>query len=192
MGVIAVTTNKQTHDVEQPLRTRPKKYVKVDELVRKKGIPITSFDFPEERGLHSIVFGYKHMIASFVNPISIDVDRLWHAAGLFTTSTSPRPHWNGFMQYISNGSHLPKSNITMLPIMDLNPTDETCIYSTLLFVIERSKKLNIDTPSITFDQPLWLKSLEIITAKSLNIVPLLAGFHMLMSFYGSIGAIMEG
>ena len=70
MGVIAVTTNKQAHDVEQPLRTRPKMYVKVDELVRKKGIPITSYDFPEERGLDSIVFGsHKDMIASFVNSV---------------------------------------------------------------------------------------------------------------------------
>lgn len=144
-----------------------------------------SYDFPEKRGLDSIVFGsYNEMIASFVRTVSIDVDRLWHAAGLFMTSESPRPNWNGFMQDISKGSHPPKSNITMLPIIDLNPTDESCIYSTLLFVIEQSNKLNIDTPSITFDQPLWLKSLEIITAKSLNIVTLLGGFHMLMSFYG--------
>ena len=82
------------------------------------------------------------------------------------------------MQDISNG-HPPKSNITMLPIIDLNPTDESCIYSTLLFVIEQSNKLNIEIPSTTFDQPLWLKSLENITAKSLNIVSLLGGFHML-------------
>ena len=59
-----------------------------------------------------------------------------------------------------------------------------------LFVIEQSKKLNVTTPSITFDQPLWLKALEIITAKKMDIVPLLGGFHMLMSFYGSIGTIM--
>ena len=54
------------------------------------------------------------------------------------------------------------------------------------------KKLNVTTPSITFDQPLWLKVLEIITAKTLDIVPLLGGFHMVMSFYSSISTIMAG
>ena len=76
----------------------------------------------------------------------------------------------------------------MLPVIDINSNNATCIYSTLLFVIEKSKKLNVTTPSITFDQPLWLKGLEIITAKKLDIV-LLPGFDMLMPFYGSIGTI---
>ena len=42
--------------------------------------------------------------------------------------------------------------------------------------------------SSIFDQPLWLKALEIITAKKLHIVP--ARFHMFMSFYDSIGTIV--
>ena len=79
----------------------------------------------------------------------------------------------------------------MFPIIDLNPNDETCIYSVLLFVIERSKKLGVTMPAITFDQFFWIKALEIITARKLNIVPLLGGFHLLMWFYGSIGSIMD-
>ena len=61
-----------------------------------------------------------------------------------------------------------------------------------VFVIVQSKKFNIVTPSVTFDQPLWTKVVEIIAAKKLNIVPILGGFHTLMSFLGSIGKIMEG
>ena len=80
----------------------------------------------------------------------------------------------------------------MLPIIDLNPNDKTCICTVLLFVIEQSKKLGVTMPSITFDQFLWIKALEIITAKRLDIVPLLGGFDLLMSFYGSIGSIMDG
>ena len=68
----------------------------------------------------------------------------------------------------------------MLPIVDLDPKNETCVYSVLLFVIEQSKRLAITTPSVTFDQQLWIIALEIITAKELQIVPLLGGFHMLM------------
>ena len=78
----------------------------------------------------------------------------------------------------------------MLPIIDVNPNDETCIYSTLFFVIKQLKKLNVTTPSTTLDQSLWLKALEIITTKKLNIVPLFGGFHILMSFHGSIRTIM--
>ena len=34
-------------------------------------------------------------------------------------------------------------SVKFLPIIDLNPSDQTCIHSTLLFVIEEAKKLNI-------------------------------------------------
>ena len=66
-----------------------------------------------------------------------------------------------------------------------------CVHSVLLCAIEQSKQLNVKEISITFYQSFWFKALEIITAKELKIVPLLGGFHMLMSFYGSIGMIMS-
>ena len=94
------------------------------------------------------------------------------------------------MNYI--GTYPGVSTITFLPIIDLPPGDETCIYSTLLFIQQQSSYLNIETPCITFDQPLWLKAVEIINAKSMNIVCRLGGFHLLMSFLGSIGKLMEG
>ena len=60
--------------------------------------------------------------------------------------------------------------INMLPIIDLNPSDESCIFSTLLFVKEQAKRQNIAVPCITFDQPLWIKAVEIVSTKSLEIV----------------------
>ena len=74
----------------------------------------------------------------------------------------------------------------------MKATNYTCIYSTLLFVINQCKKLNIITPSITFDQPLWLKATEISIEKSLDVVIHLGGFHTLMSFAGSLGFVMDG
>ena len=62
----------------------------------------------------------------------------------------------------------------------------------MLFVIEQSKKADSGTPCITFDQPLWLKAVEISAAKSLNILCRLGGFHTLMSFLGSVGTVMKG
>ena len=95
------------------------------------------------------------------------------------------------MQNISKGEYPGQSKITYLPIIDLNPTKEKCIYSTLLFIQEQAKILNIVTPCITFDQPLWLKAVEITKSKSMNVVCRLGGFHLLMSFLGSIGKVME-
>ena len=191
MGIIAVVTNNGTFASKPPVRVRPKKYTKVAELVKKKGIPITSYDFPMQRGLDSIMFKpYENLQALFKTPAANEFDQLWHAAGLF--STVLKPNWNGYMQDAAKGSYQSQSKTVMLPIIDLKPTDKTCIYSTILFVIEQSQKLGIVMPSITFDQQLQIKALETVTAEQLNIVPLLGGFHMLMSFYGSIGTIMEG
>ena len=62
----------------------------------------------------------------------------------------------------------------------------------MLFVIDQAAKLGIDTPSITFDQQLWIIALEIVLEKYLKILILLGGFHKIMLFFGSIGTIMDG
>ena len=66
------------------------------------------------------------------------------------------------------------------------------MYSTLSYIQDQAELLNIPTPCVTLDQPLWLKAVEIIQAKSLNIVCRLGGFHIMMSFIGSIGSRMKG
>jgi hypothetical protein len=52
------------------------------------------------------------------------------------------------------------SNITFLPMIDLNPSDMSCLYSTLKFVSKEASHHN-RTPVITFDQPLYWKALII-------------------------------
>ena len=85
-----------------------------------------------------------------------------------------------------------KSSLSFLPIIDLNPSDGSCIYSILLFIEEQAKLLNVNTPCVTFDQPLWLKATGIIDDANLNIVCCLGGFHTLMSFFGRVGNMMKG
>ena len=92
---------------------------------------------------------------------------------------------------MSCGTYPGKSTI-FLPIIDLSPTDPTCIYTTLKFVIDQAKSLNIKTPVLTFDPPLWLKVSDIKNCKSMDIVLILGGFHLMMSFMGSIGSLMKG
>ena len=122
---------------------------------------------------------------------SNDIDNLWQASWYFRNSFNYRPNWLIYMQNISKGEYPGQSKITYLPIIDLHPTKETCIYSTLLFIHEQVKISNIVTPCITFDQPLWLKALEITKSKSMNVVCRLGGFHLLMNFLMSIGKVVE-
>ena len=55
-----------------------------------------------------------------------------------------------------------------------------------------SKHLSIPTVCITLDQPLWLKTVEIITKRSLSIVCRLRGFYTMMSFLGRLGGMVKG
>lgn len=133
----------------------------------------------------------KELLFLFVLPPS-NADDVWKAAGLFAEEAHPRPNWSGYMQAFSKGNHSPNSEISMLPIIDISPSDLTCRYSTLVFAIDQSKRLKVNTPSITFDQPLYIKAFEIAVEKSLDIVIHLGGFHTLMSYAGSVGTLMGG
>ena len=54
------------------------------------------------------------------------------SAWFFDSTLQPRPNWSGFMQQVTNERSSPeKSAISFLPIIDLNPSDETCLHSTL-------------------------------------------------------------
>ena len=158
--------------------------IKVADLIKRKGVLITSYNIPNS-GLETISFQpCRELLEKVKKPCPSGYSQICHAAGLFTATDLPQYNWSGFMQDVVQGDHPSKSDVLMLPI----------IYPVLLFVIEQSKKLVVTMHSITFDQPLWMKALEIRTAKKtqLDIIPLLGGSHMLMSFYGSIGTIMDG
>ena len=101
------------------------------------------------------------------------------------------------MQFVHHGEYPGKSSVTFLPMINMNPSDATCVYSTLKFITNHAIQHNI-TPIITFDQPLWFKALSIIiTAEpegsDLHKTILRLGvFHTEMSLLGCIGHIMSG
>lgn len=74
----------------------------------------------------------------------------------------------------------------------MNPSHLTCIHSVLVLFSKQSEQLQIKAPVFTFDQPLWLKALEIVKAKSLPIVLILGDFHLMKNFLVSIGTVMRG
>ena len=95
---------------------------------------------------------------------------------------------------LHDGPHPGKSSIEFLLMIDLDPCDPTRIHSTLKFVVSQVRMYDA-TPVLTFDQPLYWKALTIIQSQpndiELNqIVLCLLGFHVQMSFLGSMGHLM--
>lgn len=92
--------------------------------------------------------------------------------------------------------HPGKANVVFLPMIDLSASDQTCIFSTLHFIATQGSRYGF-TPVVTFDQPLWWKSMMIVANSSVtcptkSIVLKLGGFHALMSYLGCIGHLMDG
>ena len=81
-------------------------------------------------------------------------------------------------------------------MLDLNPGDMSCVYSTPEFIASQSQKTNV-TPIMTFYQPLYLKALTVISSDHADsdlksIILRLGTFHLQMSFLGDIGYLMAG
>ncbi len=85
------------------------------------------------------------------------VDALWKASLLLHPK---RPGWSGLMQMVQKGEHQGQCSVTYLPMIDINPSDFSCVYSTLSYVSSHAKRHNV-TLIVTFDQPLWWKALQI-------------------------------
>ena len=149
------------------------------------------YTIASKRGLASVTL---RDVGSSLQPITlpqiIQLDIIWHLRSLYSVGDKLTPNWGGFMQTVCTGPNSSPAVIHMLPLIDLKSSDDTCMYSTLLFVTDQARKLHMPDTCITFDQPLWLKAVEISKAAGLNVVCRLGGFHLLMSFIGSVGAIM--
>ena len=68
------------------------------------------------------------------------------------------------------------------PMLDLNPGDMSCVYSALEFIASQAQKNNV-TPIMTFDQPLYLKALTVISSEHADsdlksIILRLGTFHL--------------
>lgn len=163
MGIIAVSSPKDnTPPVAKSRVISRQKRMKVDELVKDKGVPIFQYISPPEKGLASVIYkpAILQLQVPYTLPSELCSDLLWHCGWIFSKATRPRSNWSGFMLHVfSDNQHpTPKYEVLLLPIIDLNPSDEACIYSTLTDIQSQTEQLDIPTPCITFDQPLWLKA----------------------------------
>lgn len=197
MGLISMSTaysKINTGKFSEPSVTRHQR-VNVADLVKNGGIPILHYTQPHQSALSKMILKpikELHIASDLSKALSLDT--VWRASLLFSDLKYPRCNWSGYMQQFSVpfDEYGSASDIQMLPLMDLNPNDVSCIYSTLSFVEKQAKLLNMKTACITFDQPLWIKAVDIACSNNMNVVCRLGGFHVIMSYLGSIGKIMAG
>lgn len=114
---------------------------------------------------------------------------------IWLSGVKTQPGWNGYMQIIHQSEDVLSSYIMALPFINMDASNMSTILSALTFASEQSRKRN-QSCIVTFDQPLFLKASEIVSAAEENsdvskIIVRLGGFHLLMSFMGSVGLIME-
>ena len=133
------------------------KIKKVSDVAKNKGIQIFPYIETERSGLSQIeIKPIIQLQRPYTLPPDTSIDMLCHASLHFHRANGPS--WSGFMTENSVGEYPGKSPVTKLPIIDLDPTNMPCIYSTLKFVEGQAKALNQETPVLTFDQLLCLKA----------------------------------
>lgn len=198
MGIISMSAangaqslSKTDHRVKRLAR------MKVSELTGNKGIPIIQYAGPISPTLSSVKF--KTLIETqrpYVEPpVAYYSKILLQSASVLSKVRTQAPNYTGFMQHFFRtlDSGVKKCEVLILSFIDLNPNDETCIYSTLLYIDDQSARLRQQSTSVTFDQPLWQRAVEIITAKGLTrVVCRLGGFNLLMNACGAVSSVMKG
>lgn len=185
MGIIATVT---------PMTKSPKQIPRMSatlEDVKSVGrINIQFYKAPNNEALPMI---YDKLYLPINEDPTSMLDLLWKVSWPLR---SPRPGWSGMMQAVSKGKYPEKSSVIFLPMIDMDPTNLSCIFSTLCFVSSEARRQNV-APILTFDQPLWWKAQLILARENAtsdlhSIILCLGGFHTEMSFLGCIGKIMSG
>lgn len=105
--------------------------------------------------------------------------------------------FKGFMEDLFGYESYENSRIICIPFVNNPPTDMDTIFTVLSYGHDKCIEFSQKKVFVTFDQPLYIKAREIIARYSNssnlnNVIILLGGFHLQMSFMGSIGYIMSG
>ncbi|PIK60571.1 hypothetical protein BSL78_02507 [Apostichopus japonicus] len=171
LGTIAVVTPLS----QKPCKPIPRAHVTTEEIAKVGGINIEFFKIPPA----TTPLTYLPIIHVSIEDPTSQLDILWKTSLLLHI---PRPAWSGMMQMLHHGQYPGQSSVTFLPMIDLDPSDPSCIYSTMKFVSSRAKQQNV-TPILTFDQPLYWKAMTIIQSQPVcsdlkRVVLRLGGCHI--------------
>ena len=157
-------------------------------------ISIKPYKKPHISGLKNIIMRDITYEDEEVSRKGFNIDIIWIIG--FSEIENKIPIWNGFMKSAVKNGTWDVSHVLPIPFINLPPGNMTTLYSALTFAANQSKTRN-QTCIVTFDQPLFLKSVDIVTSEPSDslvssVVVRLGGFHLLMSFMGAIGNIMSG
>ncbi|GBP81140.1 hypothetical protein EVAR_88238_1 [Eumeta japonica] len=193
MGIIQIVTPKHSVLLEEPM-PRIKETLSADDFKAKAHVPIQTYTNYGVVGYSKINvkdFVYGTETVSFLKK----VDVVWFYGKWKNESL---PGWNGFIERLTNNhTNYSKSQISFLPFIHQPASNYNTIYTTLLCALENAKRYGHTVCIVTFDQPLYAKAREIVSAapqgsELSKIIIRLGGFHLLMSFMGAIGHIMQG
>lgn len=191
MGRIQIVTPKECFSNKTDV-PRLKKRATANQISSVEMIPYERFENISSRGLSKIIFESLIINDFDINNINC-AEFLW----LYAKTQLPNiPGYNGFMSKIHMNNELyEQSQIICLPFLNYAASDYSTIYSCLLYAKKKAEELQLPFCFVTFDQPLYEKSVNIIETKKIELSMVysrLGGFHTLMSYLGSIGFIMSG
>lgn len=159
-------------------------------------VPIKIYKKASKAGL-KVLLARKTKLSKF--QVTSGVMATLHLDSLWLSSVALRiqsiPGWGGFNHLVTEKeSVFHVSDVVALPFINLDPNNLSTVYTALLFAQSEASKYNRNYCIVTFDQPLFIKAVDIITASPelANVVARLGGFHLLMSFMGATGFIMAG
>ncbi len=107
------------------------------------------------------------------------------------------PEFNGFNTQYARQTGLslqPKTKVTYLPLIDMPPAHHDTILTAMVRAQELSQSAGQNYTILTLDLQLYKLCIDILwhcPEKFPNFYPRLGGMHLLMSFIGSIGTLME-
>ena len=191
MGLIETVTPSNGRFNEQKIFRKTK--ITSNEIAKTSTIDIYYYKGDLTSGLKFTDLNSDNLI-KLINP-TWAADLIWKTSLLFRV---PGPSWLGTMQavYKGNVDYPGKSETILMPMIDLDPNDLSCIYSTLKFVTKQARKKNF-TAILTLDQPLFWKASQIVDSEKddpdiKEAIIKIGGLHLEISFLGSIGHLMGG
>ena len=170
----------------QKCTTKPK----AKELTAISHVSLQVYDKPVVPGYSTVQVENLHDGRALTEKTINGTDLLWLYGKL--------PGWTGYLEQLTkNEINFSTSQVMFLPFIDHPASNVDTIYTTLLYALDIAKSHGQKTCVITFDQPLYSKAREMVAASDSSsnlckVVVKLGGLHMLMSFLGSIGYIMDG
>lgn len=157
-------------------------------------VQLDTFQNVNNRGLSKILIKNVDSMNPLVDDITpLPSDVTWLVGK--SLKLKSLPGWSGFMEEATKDLPFHRSKVICLPFINYPPSQYDTVLTSLRMANEKCRATGQKTCFVTFDQPLYIKAKEILANSGPelnNVVARLGGFHLLMSFLGTIGSIMGG